>query len=131
MGLRLKISIDELADVLKDTLTEYGQKIVKKVDEAGEKITKKTVKKLKETSPKRIGDYAKNWTSKSFNNYGEAKKQTIHNAKHYRLTHLLEYGHITRNGKRTKARKHIEPAEKEAVEEFSKEVERGIEDVSK
>lgn len=47
----------------------------------------------------------------------------IHNAsKHYRLTHLLEYGHATRNGTRTRAFRHIEPMEKYCTETIEKDI---------
>lgn len=53
-------------------------------------------------------------------------KATIHNAKDYRLPHLLEFGHITiAHGKRVKSARafpFIEPVEKEIIELYEKEI---------
>ncbi len=126
----MEISIDELAKALGETLTEYGKDVLDVIDKAGDEASKNAVKKLKETSPKRTGKYAKSWKYKRFNNFGEAKEYKIYaEAPHYRLTHLLEYGRMTRNGKRTKRMTHIAPVEKEAIKEYTENIERGIENI--
>lgn len=67
--------------------------------------------------------YSKGWevSNNSGKNFANC---IIHQGnKNYRLTHLLEYGHETRNGTRTRAFKHIEPVAEYVVKQFSKEVE--------
>ena len=49
---------------------------------------------------------------------------TIYNAKHYQLTHLLEFGHvIAKTGKRSVARPHIAAVNEAVAQQFVKEVE--------
>ena len=48
---------------------------------------------------------------------------TIYNGTSYQLTHLLENGHLTRNGKKVPAIKHIEPVEQKCIKEYQKNVE--------
>lgn len=48
---------------------------------------------------------------------------------HYRLTHLLEYGHATVNGGRTRAFPHFKAANDEAVAKFEENVTRRIEEI--
>ena len=48
----------------------------------------------------------------------------------YRLTHLLEKGHKSRNGGMVKARKHIAPVEQWVQEEFEKRVREAVQNDS-
>jgi len=47
--------------------------------------------------------------------------------KGYRLAHLLEYGHLTRNGRKTRAFPHWRPVDKRMTTEFERSVTEGIE----
>lgn len=54
-------------------------------------------------------------------------KATIRNRKHYQLTHLLEYGHATRDGQRTRAFAHVKPVEEYCVKKLEKDIPKIIE----
>ncbi|EAA0289527.1 HK97 gp10 family phage protein [Listeria monocytogenes] len=121
------IRIDDLVVEIAQSVKTMNQEFEKELADISKDVAKKTVKKLKQDSPKRTGDYAKSWTSKKTNQTGQ-----IVYAKdpEYRLTHLLENGHALRNGGRkvgdVKAKKHIQKAEEEAVNEYIDEVARRL-----
>lgn len=98
-------------------LREHVDDIDSNLEEIAQEIGKKTVERLKVSSPKKSGKYAKGWKMTIVNKAGRAQEVTIHN-KVYQLTHLLENGHALKNGGRTRAFKHIEPAEEQAIQEF-------------
>lgn len=50
----------------------------------------------------------------------------IHNKTDYQLTHLLEFGHSTKTGGRTKAQPHIRPIEEKYSKEFENELKKKI-----
>lgn len=50
----------------------------------------------------------------------------VYNREHYRLTHLLEFGHANRDGSRTKPILHIRKTEDKYKEKFVEELERKI-----
>lgn len=126
-----KTSIDDLDNAINDALKDYGIEVENTVYGAAMATAKDTVKELKRTSPKRTGQYAKSWrVTKVYNSRRAARggiRMYIHNAKHYRLTHLLEKGHKKRgSGGRVKAYPHIEKAEEHARREFQKKLESRI-----
>ena len=122
-----KISVDQLAAEIAKGLAEYSQDVVEKVNVSSEKVGKAAVKRLKQTSPKKTGKYAKSWTMTTEKAIGQPDLRIIHaKAPHYRLAHLLEYGHAKVGGGRVEGRPHIRPAEEEVIREFTREVEEAI-----
>ena len=57
--------------------------------------------------------------------------KVIWNRTNYQLTHLLEFGHATRNGGRTRAIPHIRPVEEKYNVEFVDKLEKKIRRTSK
>ncbi len=116
---------------INDILDGYCDDIESLVKTEVEKIAKEGVKELKSTSPinkrrrKKKGSYAKGWKIKKENKRGEVHF-IIHNATNYQLTHLLENGHLNRDGSKTKAIVHIAPVAEKITNEFVKRVENGI-----
>ena len=111
-------------------LEQYSKEVKDVTDKSIEKVSKESVQKLKNTSPKRTGKYARSWTKKKVKGRNGIDEVTVHN-KQYQLTHLLENGHIVRNSKgtygRTNGIKHIKPVEEWAQEELPQEIERRLE----
>ncbi len=110
-----------------EILAQYEETVRKTAEKDIEKVAKDTVQRLKQTSPKDTGDYAKSWTLKRD---ARTKTVTVYNKDHYRLTHLLENGYMKKNQfgsyGRQAPQKHIGPAEKEAVEELMKKIEEDL-----
>ena len=127
MAVKSKVNVDQRAAAIGEILEAYPKEVQEQINASGDEIAKEAVKQLKADSPKRKtkgGAYAKSWTYKTepSGNMG-AKKYIIHNAKHYRIAHLLEKGHAKRGGGRVEARVHIKPIEDMVIKEFTKKVE--------
>lgn len=110
-------------------LDEYSKEVKDVTNDAINNVSKESVSKLKNTSPKKSGKYARGWTVRKERGSGGINTVTVHN-KVYQLTHLLENGHIVRNKKGTYGRangiKHIAPVEEWACSELPLEIERKL-----
>lgn len=111
-------------------LSEYSEKVQRAANSAITRVARESVKKLKNTSPKKSGSYAQGWGIKKngLSVHGDIVNIVVCNKTDYQLTHLLENGHIIRNKKgeygRTRPIKHIKPVEEWANDELPAEIER-------
>lgn len=123
-----RVNVDKLARQIADELAKLTSDIVADLDLIGERIGKKAVKKLRVISPRRFGIYRGDWMMTTDRVIGLPNKYTLHvREPSYRLTHLLEKGHVIANGTgRVKAHPHIGPVEEEVIAEFTREMEEAI-----
>lgn len=113
---------DELTIKLEAVLNEYTSEVIEALDKAQEEQATETVAELKSTSPKKTGKYSRGWGKTK-----EGRTTIIHNKRHGSLTHLLEFGHATVNGGRTRAFPHIKPAEENAKKGLEEKIRRKLE----
>lgn len=111
---------------MKEVLDEVNKEVEQSAKRNIQTVAKEAVQKLKNTSPRKTGSYAKGWAVKKNGDMDV----TVHNRTDYQLTHLLENGHIIRNKKgtygRTSGIKHIKPVEEWASDELPRRI---IEDI--
>lgn len=120
------IKVDALSKEIMKALENYSDDISEVVEETSNEIGKEATEEIKRTSPKKRGSYAKGWKLKKDKLAKNRYSVKIYNKTDYQLTHLLEFGHATRNGKRTKALPHIRPVEEKYSKKYEQEVKRKI-----
>ena len=131
----MKVTPDELQKMLSNELVKYVDEISEITKKATDKVSKESLKILKENAPvsdrKNKGKYKKA-LSVTTQYEGKRNKRVVLYAKkpYYRLTHLLENGHATRNGRRTKKVPHFQKAEEYADKTLTEEVIKGIEKIN-
>lgn len=112
-----------------DILNEYSNDIQEAMQVDAEETAKMGADKLKTTSPKNTGKYARGWKVKTIKRKGYVSS-TIHNTTNWQLTHLLEKPHTIRNkyGEwgTSKPQVHIKPVEEECIKEYQRKIENTI-----
>lgn len=114
-------------------LRDYCEEVALEVTQITTDIANEAVKKLSETSPESNRNmawhYKDAWKKKNVKfRYAQAVRYKIYN-KSYRITHLLEHGHATRDGGRVKAIPHIKPVDDWIKKELPKRVKEAIENI--
>ena len=124
-----KTAVDRLKDAIAGILEEYADDVGISVDNIVNAMGKKGAQALraksKETFPKGTGEYAKGWKYE-FHQTRRYSKTTLYND-HPGLPHLLENGHVTRNGTgrdygSVPGHTHIKAIADELLETFEREV---------
>lgn len=124
-----KTPLDQMADAISSILDEYKDSIDENVGEIVTQLGRKGAQALKKESrqafPKGTGEYAHGWKSQV--ERGRMNTTAVIYNEHPGLPHLLEHGHVTRNGTdriygMVQGREHIEPVADNLVETFEREV---------
>ena len=126
----MKIEIDQIAEAIEEELTIYSDHVIEGVKKTAKQKMRQLVKKTKDTAPvgTRKKHYKSNIASKKL---GETTRQISYlwyvRGDDYRLSHLLENGHQTKDGGRVKGTHFIKKSSDRIIEEYLKEVKEVIE----
>lgn len=106
------VSIDDLADIIAEELESYTEEVDGVMQDEIDALSKEVVKNLKNNPiiPEETGKYKKSFYLKKEAQGRGYKRNRIAN-RDYQKTHLLEDGHLTSNGKRTRAFPHWKEAQ--------------------
>ncbi|KAF0226176.1 MAG: hypothetical protein FD179_1007 [Erysipelotrichaceae bacterium] len=123
--------IDDFARAIKEALVEYSEEVAEATKVAVEIVAKEVNEEIKRRvsfkRTNRTNEYVKSFRVKTTgeSRFNKSKTWFVANGQH-RLTHLLENGHATKNGGRTKAYPHIKYGEDLALRRLPELVEEGI-----
>jgi hypothetical protein len=115
---------------MRKILDAYEERVENVYEVSVSRVSREAVQRLRNTSPKKSGSYARGWTLKKVKSRANVTDVIVHNRTDYQLTHLLENGHVIRNKKgeygRTRPIKHIAPVAEWAENELPNDIERGL-----
>lgn len=116
-----KVSAVNFSSAVSEILSEYGEDISMAVTETVQVVAEQATAELKGAGDFKGSKYRRSWSNeiKKKPGYTDA---VVFNKQHYRLTHLLEFGHAKQNGGRTRAFPHIAPVNDKVGEMFEKEL---------
>lgn len=132
--MSIKVKPDNLSEEILKQLEIYTEEVELKVAEAVIKVGDQTAKELRTTNQVAGSNvwkkYPKGWSNQKKKTRGKQISE-VHNRTEYRLTHLLEHGHVIKNGTgrtfgRTREFPHIAIAEEKAVDLLEQKIKEAI-----
>lgn len=127
------VTPDKLCDAIQDIVQQYSDEVVAQLPGIVKGAAKTTLKTLKKNAES-IGGTKYRGSFKSRKERSMSVSETTYTiySTQYRLTHLLEHGHVIRNRPGgpvygvTRAFPHWKPAEEAGIEEFNSKLEEAI-----
>lgn len=127
-----KVTIENVDQAIAEILNKYEGDVFSNLKEITQEVTRKGVRVVKNEALGMFTDvhlphgrYGANFTS-SIETGRLSAQGTIYNNQYPGLTHLLEYGHATRNGGRVPGRAHLKPVEERITQEYIQKIEAGL-----
>lgn len=116
------VKSDEIASTITKWLTEYTEDVTDIAKEVVDEIADGVMEETKHHINWQDKVYSNSFDiKKSFEDKRNKRKTWYVKAPHYRLTHLLEFGHVTRNGTtRTRAFPHVRYGDEYAKDNFER-----------
>lgn len=123
----------DLMTQLNNVLQDYSKEVMDTYNISGKEVANEVVKRLKMVAFGKYDHrkYSKSWAVKEEKGNWGTNTYIIYNKKHYRLTHLLEFGHVIRDGTgrqvgEADAIPHIKPMEEWVQEQLPKVLEQKL-----
>ena len=119
------IKSDDLESAISAELNAYSNVVIDGTKKLVNKVAKKCCENIKNDSPARKASgekYKKGWKVKKTEDSPLRTVCTVYNSKQPSLTYLLENGHATVNGGRTRAIPHIKQNEQSANKDLEEDV---------
>lgn len=107
-------------------MQKYSEEVVKGIEDGLTSVADEARDKLRETSPRRTGKYAKGWKVQKQEKNGSISLTVHQTGKNAFLTAILENGHRTKKGTFVPGKPHIEAVEQWAAEAAVKAVEKAV-----
>ena len=123
-----RIGAIDLENAISQVLSEYGTEVYRVLGVCCREVSEEAVQKLHQGGGYNgTGAYNADWTYKYELTKRFHQGYIVYNDDHYRLAHLLEKGHLIRNGTErtygsTSSFPHIKPVEQWAQEELPRKV---------
>ena len=128
----VKVDYNSLSEEIQNQLKNFGTSLNREINEGLKEVAEKTAETLRQGGPykERSGKYTRDWDVKlrkcSYSSVTMTEEYAVYNKKNYQLTHLLEKGHVSRNGSRVRPFEHIKPAEELAEQMAISEVNKAV-----
>lgn len=123
----VRVKPEGLEDAIMNALKEYTDDVIEGTKEATEKAAKTVKNEIQKNAPSKSGKYKKSWSTKKTIETSVRLEMTVYSPKRYMLAHLIEKGHVKKNGNgTTKAQAHIAPAEQKGIKQLEEDIKKII-----
>ena len=121
----MNVTPDKLVSAIDDVLDVYVTDLCEAINDETEAAAQKLKKDISADPPKRTGKQKKSWRVTTTTVAGFDLHAVVHSTD-YRKVHLLENGHLTRSGTRTRAFHYVSSNEEKILAEYQNNVVKAI-----